>query len=73
MAPFLTEGVITALITAASTGAAAIISVILSSRLTLYRIQQLEKKMDKHNGFMERLAVAERDIKSAHKRIDGID
>jgi len=28
--------------------------IIISARLTLYRIEQLEKKMDKHNGLMER-------------------
>ena len=28
--------------------------IIISARLTLYRIKQLEKKMDKHNGLMER-------------------
>lgn len=26
-----------------------------SARLTIYRIEQLEKKMDKHNGLMERM------------------
>ena len=27
--------------------------------LILYRLEQLEKKMDKHNNFMERLGVVE--------------
>lgn len=29
--------------------------IVASARLTIYRIEQLEKKMDKHNGLMERM------------------
>lgn len=36
----------------------------------MWRISALEKKMDKHNCLIERMAVAERDIKSAHRRLD---
>ena len=28
--------------------------ILASARLTVYRIEQLERKMDKHNGLMER-------------------
>lgn len=34
------------------------------------RIKYIEQKVDKHNQVVERMAVAERDIKSAHRRID---
>ena len=34
------------------------------------RIKYLEQKVDKHNEVVERMAMAERDIKSAHRRID---
>ena len=34
------------------------------------RIKYLEQKVDKHNDVVERMAMAERDIKSAHRRID---
>jgi len=37
-----------------------------------YRIAQLEKKQDKHNGMMERLAVLERDMDSAQRQLDEI-
>jgi len=39
----------------------------------VYRIGELEKKQDKHNQLIERMAVAERDIKSAHHRIDSLE
>ena len=33
--------------------------ILISSRLTQYRILQLEKKMDKHNNFIERITRLE--------------
>ena len=39
---------------------------------TNYRIAQLEKRVDKHNNLVERMAAAEDSIKSAHRRIDDI-
>ena len=36
------------------------------------RLKMLEQKVDKHNSVVERMAVAERDLKSAWKQIDEI-
>lgn len=36
---------------------------------TLTRLKNLERKMDKHNGMMERLAKVEASASSAHHRI----
>lgn len=36
------------------------------------RIKALEAKVDKHNNVVERMAVAERDLKSAWRAIDEI-
>ncbi len=66
------EGVLVAIITSVVTGIATIVSIVLSSRLTVYRIERLEKKVEKHNEVVERMAVVERDVKSAHKRLDCI-
>lgn len=41
-----------------------------SSRLTTYRIQQLEEKVNKHNNLVERMVAVEASTKSAHKRLD---
>lgn len=71
MGGFLTEGVIVAIVTSLVTGVATIVSVIMSSRLTVYRIEQLEKKVEKHNNFADRLTIVEQSAKSAHKRMDG--
>lgn len=46
--------------------------IIASAQLTKYRLAQLEKKVEAHNNLVVRMTAAERDIKSAHKRIDEI-
>lgn len=38
--------------------------------LILYRLEQLEKKMDKHNNFMERLGIVETKINMLHSKGD---
>jgi len=40
-----------------------IVTVIIGNKLTLYRIKQLERKVDLHNNAVERLYIAEGDIK----------
>lgn len=44
--------------------------ILTSAKLTNYRIQQLEKKVDKHNNFAERIPVLENTVKSINHRID---
>ena len=44
--------------------------IIASGRLTIYRISQLEKKVEKHNNLVERMVKAENSVKAAHHRID---
>ena len=44
--------------------------ILVSSRLTNYRIEQLEEKVGKHNNLIERMYKVEDSTKSAHRRID---
>ena len=39
-------------------------------QLIAYRVEQLEKKVEKHNNLVERMALVEASAKSAHKRLD---
>jgi len=55
----MTENIIIALISLAGTTLGAWIAVRKLNSLTLYRLEQLEKKMDKHNNFLERLCRVE--------------
>ena len=61
--------IIVGLLSLAGTLIGSIAGIIASSRLTLYRIDQLEKKVDKHNNLIERtykleerMSVAENEI-----------
>lgn len=54
--------------------------IITSSKLTNYRIEQLEKKVEKHNNVVERVyilekdkAVIEEEIKVANHRIEDLE
>ena len=42
-------------------------------RLMSYRIEQLEKKVDKHNNFAERIPVLEEKQKVADHRIEDLE
>lgn len=42
-------------------------------KLMTYRIEQLEKKVDKHNNFAERIPVLEEKIEVANHRIDDLE
>lgn len=43
------------------------------AKLTGYRIEQLEKKVDRHNHFAERLPVVEEQIKVINHRIEALE
>ena len=42
-------------------------------RLTAYRVEQLEKKVDKHNNFAARMPVVEEQIKVINHRIEDLE
>ena len=42
-------------------------------KLMSYRIEQLEKKVDKHNNFAERMPVVEEQIKIINHRIEDLE
>lgn len=64
------ETVIVALLSVAGTVLGSLFGVLASSRLTTYRLEQLEIKVNKHNNLVERMATVEQSVKSAHHRID---
>lgn len=47
--------------------------IVTSAKLTNYRIQQLEKKVEKHNNFAERIPVLEEKIKVEEHRITDLE
>ena len=63
-----------ALISLVGTIIGSVTGVLVSNKLTTYRIEQLEKKLDRYasnvDEMRERLAVVERDMQTAFERID---
>lgn len=66
-----------ALVTLAGTVSSGIISALISSGVTKYRLEQLEKKVDKHNSIIERTfrieeheAVTDEKIKEIERRLE---
>ena len=47
--------------------------ILTSSKLTSYRLEKLEQKVDKHNNFAERMPVIEEQIKVINHRIDDLE
>ncbi len=47
--------------------------IVVSSKLTNYRLEQLEKKVDKHNSVVERTYILEEQMKVANHRIADLE
>lgn len=76
----MSSDVITALIGLVGSGIGSVIGIICNTRLTAYRIKELEKKVDKHNTVVERtykveerLSVIDEEIKVANHRISDLE
>ncbi|MBQ9535157.1 MAG: hypothetical protein IJU78_04885 [Clostridia bacterium] len=62
--------VLTAVLALAGTLLGSLFGVIASAKLTTFRISELEKKVDRLYSVAERLAVVERELKTAFNYID---
>jgi hypothetical protein len=74
------NGLLTALLSFAGTAVGALAGIITSARLTNYRIQQLEKKVEAHNNLINRTyeleayrEVCEEKFKVANHRIEDLE
>ena len=59
----MTEAIIVAILSLVGTLAGSYFSSRKSAALVAYRLEQLEKKVDKHNRFAERVPIMEEQIK----------
>lgn len=76
----MSETIIIALISLLGTLGGTLGGILATSKLTNYRIEQLEKKVDKHNNLIERMFKAEESInildekiKVANHRLDDLE
>lgn len=58
----MTETMIVSICTLAGTALTAFVSLRKYSNLTDYRMDELTRRVEKHNNFMERLAITEKEI-----------
>lgn len=64
--------IIIALIAFLGTTVGSVLGILQANKLTVYRISQLEDKVNKHNNVVERMAVIENTVKSHQHQIDEI-
>ena len=76
----MSDAVMVALIGLIGSGAGAFGGILVSSKLTQYRLEQLEKKVEIHNGVIdrvykleERTELQEEKIKVANHRIEDLE
>ncbi len=76
----MTDTIIVAILSLIGTLIGSIAGIMTANKLTIYRIEQLEKKVEKHNGVIERVyilekheAVLDEEIKVANHRIEDLE
>ena len=76
----MSDAILVALIGLAGSGIGSILGVVVSSKLTNYRVEQLEKQVEKHNNLIERTykleertELQEEKIKVANHRLDDLE
>ena len=69
----MTETIIIALISLAGTLIGSLGGIVVSSKMTNYRIEQLEKKVDKHNNFAEKIPIINVQIENINHRLDELE
>lgn len=74
------EAIIVAILSLVGTLAGSLGGILTANKMTNYRIQQLEQKVEKHNQVIERVyelekheAVVDEEIKVANHRIDDLE
>ena len=65
----MTSEIIVALFSLAGTCFGSIVGIFTSNKLVNYRIEQLEKKVDKHNNVIERMALLENDVRNIKEEL----
>ena len=76
----MTDTVLVALIGLAGSGIGSFIGIVANTKMTNYRLEQLERKVEKHNGLIdrtynleERITLNEEKIKVANHRLDDLE
>lgn len=68
----MSDTIIVAILSCIGTIIGTIAGIMASAKTTAFRLEQLEKKVEKHNNLVERMVAVEQSCRSAHHRIDEI-
>lgn len=69
----MSDVIVVALISLVGTLGGSLGGVLVSSKLTNYRLQQLENKVQEHNNYARRLPVVEEQIKVINHRVSDLE
>ena len=69
----MSSEIIVALISLLGTLGGSLGGILVSSKMTNYRLQQLENRVAEHNNFARRMPVIEEQIKVANHRIEDLE
>ena len=68
----MTEGIVIALISLFGSAIGSLVGIVVNSKLMSYRLEQLEKKVEKHNNLVERTYNLETKEEVLEQRIDDL-
>lgn len=68
----MSESVLVSILSLFGTLIGSLCGILTANKLTLYRIQQLEKKVEKHNGVIERVYALEKHEAVMQEEIDNL-
>jgi len=68
----MTETIIVGVLSLIGTLGGSLFGILAANKLTTFRIEELEKKVEKHNNVIERVVLLEQSVNTAWKRIDEI-
>ena len=68
----LSDVVLVAIVGAIGSGLCSILGVLASSKLTQYRLEQLEKKVQAHNNLIERMYKVEKALDMLGQHVDNL-
>ncbi len=69
----MNDGIVSALVALVGTMIGTFGGIVTSGKLTNYRIEQLEKKVDAHNGFALKIPILEERLKAMQNKINDIE
>lgn len=69
----MSETLIVAALSLIGTVTGSVLGILAANKVTVYRIEQLEKKVDKHNSVIERTYLLEEKMREAERRLEKIE